>query len=252
MVLELVTSYKYPVKPVLILQHQLPENAAYLTTWLERNKVLYQVINAGAGEEFPTSIEPYSALAVMGGGMSSNDPLLSNRQAEILILQAIHRDRPVIGHCLGGQLMSRALGATVQASPEPEIGWQPINYEDTPLVREWFGDNPTPTVIQWHYESFSIPEGATRVATSPACPNQAWAYGPHLAMQFHIEINEAKIDSWVYEDDDKWALARQRYDSVQDKISILSGIPFHLAQHQTTADHIYQKWLESTEWNSVA
>lgn len=239
------------MKPVLILQHQLPENAAYLTTWLQRQGVLHQVINAGAGEEFPATIEPYSALAVMGGGMSANDPLLSNRQAEILILQAIHRDRPVIGHCLGGQLMARALGATVQASPKPEIGWQPIEYEDHPLVAEWFGEAPTDTVIQWHYESFGIPDGAVRLAGSPACPNQAWAYGPHLAMQFHIEINEAKIDSWVHEDDPKWADARQQYDSVQDKINILNGIPFHLPQHQATADRIYTNWLKTTEWHSV-
>jgi len=239
------------VKPVLILQHQLPENAAYLTTWLERHKVLYQIVNAGAGEEFPATIEPYAALAVMGGGMSANDPLLSNRQAEILILQAIHKDRPVIGHCLGGQLMTRALGGTVQASPQPEIGWQPINYEDTPLVQEWFGEMPTPTVIQWHYESFTIPAGAVRLATSSACPNQAWAYGPHLAMQFHIEINEAKIDSWVHDDDLKWAEARQQYDSVQDKISILGSIPYYLARHQATADRIYTNWLRPTEWNSV-
>jgi GMP synthase-like glutamine amidotransferase len=239
------------VKPVLILQHQLPENAAYLTTWLERHKVQYQVVNAGAGEEFPTTIEPYSALAVMGGGMSANDPLLSNRQAEILILQAMHRDRPVIGHCLGGQLMTRALGGTISVSPQPEIGWQAISYEDTLLVTEWFGDNPTPTVIHWHYESFSIPEGAIRVATSLACPNQAWAYGPHLAMQFHIEINEAKIDSWVHEDDPKWALARQQYDSVQDKITMLSGIPYHLAQHQATANNIYTRWLKTTEWTDL-
>ena len=239
------------MKPVLILQHQVPENAAYLTTWLERNHVLYQICNAGAGDEFPTTIEPYSALAVMGGAMSANDPLLSNRQAEILILQAMHRDRPVIGHCLGGQLMSRALGGTVTASPRPEIGWQDIRYEDTPLVTEWFGNNPTPTVIQWHYESFSIPEGATKVATSSACPNQAWVYGPHLAMQFHIEINEAKINSWVHEDDDKWADARIKYNSVQNKIDILSGIPFHLAQHQVTADKIYTNWLRTTEWSVV-
>lgn len=233
------------MKPVLILQHQVPENAAYLITWLERNHVQYQVVNAGAGEQFPTTIEPYSALAVMGGGMSSNDPLLSNRQAEILILQAMHRDRPVIGHCLGGQLMSRALGATVQASPQPEIGWQPIEYEDHPLVTEWFGNSPTGTVIQWHYESFSIPTGAVRLAGSPACPNQAWAYGPHLAMQFHIEINEDKIASWVHEDDELWAAARSQYDSVQDRISMLSGIPFYLAQHQATADCIYTRWLKN-------
>ena len=239
------------MKPVLILQHQMPENAAYLITWLKQYIIPYQIVNAGAGELFPTTIEPYSALAVMGGGMSANDPLPSNRAAEILILQAMYRDCPVIGHCLGAQLMARALGGTISASPQPEIGWQAISYEDTPLVQEWFGDAPTDTAIQWHYESFSIPTGATRVATSPACPNQAWAIGPHLAMQFHIEINENKIDSWVYEDDDKWAAARILYDSVQDKITILGGIPYHLAQHQATADRIYTNWLKTTEWNSV-
>jgi GMP synthase-like glutamine amidotransferase len=149
--------------------------------------------------------------------------------------------------------MSRALGATVQASPRPEIGWQPIEYADHPLVTEWFGAAPTATVIQWHYESFGIPDGAVKLAGSPACPNQAWAYGPHLAMQFHIEINEAKIDSWVSEDDAKWAAARQQYDSVQDKIAMLSGIPFYLSRHQATADCIYRNWLRTTEWaDSVA
>lgn len=236
------------MKPVLILQHQVPENAAYLITWLDNHSVAYQIVNAGAGEQFPSSIEPYSALAVMGGGMSVNDPLLSNRQAEILILQAILKDRPVIGHCLGGQLMARALGGTIQASPQPEIGWQPIQYESKALVDEWFGMDPTDTVIHWHYESFSIPQGAVRLASSEACPNQAFAYGKHLAMQFHIEINEAKIDSWVNDDDDKWLDARQRYNSVQDRDAILAGIEPYLKKHQSTADSIYTNWLKTTEW----
>ena len=236
------------MRPVAILQHQLPENAAYLTTWLERHRVDYVIFNAGADEEFPASIEPYSALAVMGGGMSANDALLSNRQAEILILQAMRLDRPVIGHCLGGQLMSRALGAAVTASPRPEIGWQPIQSENLDVAREWFGDAPTNTVAHWHYESFGIPAGAVRVATSPACPNQAWAMGPHLAMQFHIEITETKMQSWVAEDDAKWAESRSLYETVQDKISMLAGLPYHLAQHQTTADSIYKKWLSTTPW----
>ena len=241
------------MNPVLILQHQLPENAAYLTTWLERHRIDYQIFNAGADEEFPASIEPYAALAVMGGGMSANDPLLSNRQAEILILQAMRLDRPVIGHCLGGQLMSRALGATITASPAPEIGWQPIDYENLTVAREWFGDMPTNTVAQWHYESFEIPEGATRVATSAACPNQAWAMGPHLAMQFHIEIDEDKMTRWVSEEDAKWTTSQQLYKTVQDKIEMLAGLPYYLGQHQATADRIYRKWLSTTDWaRSVA
>jgi GMP synthase-like glutamine amidotransferase len=236
------------MRPVAILQHQLPENAAYLTTWLERHRVDYVIFNAGADEEFPASIEPYSALAVMGGGMSANDALLSNRQAEILILQAMRLDRPVIGHCLGGQLMSRALGGIISASPQPEIGWQPIQYENLNIAREWFGDAPTDTVAHWHYESFSIPAGAVRVATSPACPNQAWALGPHLAMQFHIEINETKMVNWVAEDDAKWTHAQQQYATVQDKVAMLNGIVYHLEKHQATADSIYKKWLSTTPW----
>ena len=236
------------MKPVLILQHQTPERAAYLKTWLEQHNIPYETRNANAGEEFPPSIEPYAALAVMGGGMSANDPLLSNRQAEILILQAVRLNRPVIGHCLGGQLMTRALGGTIGTSPQPEIGWQPIEYDDTPLVKHWFGPNPTPTVIQWHYEAFTVPEGAVRLATSGACPNQAWAMGNNLAMQFHIEMDEAKAREWANDEDPKWATARAQYDTVQDSTAIVEGIESNLTEHQATASHIYSTWLSSTVW----
>jgi len=234
--------------PVLILQHQIPERAAYLTTWLDQHGILYETRNAGAGEEFPSSIEPYAAMAVMGGGMSANDPLLSNRQAEILILQAVLRHRPVIGHCLGGQLMSRALGATIGTSPQPEIGWHAIQYQDNDTVTHWFGADPTPTVIQWHYDAFDVPPGAVRLAGSQACPNQTWAMGPHLAMQFHIEMDETKAREWAADEDPLWAEARAKYDTVQDSDAIVAGIGPHLAQHQRTADHIYRTWLSTTPW----
>ena len=235
------------MRPILILQHQTPERPAYLTTWLDRYSIVHETRNAGRGEAFPSSIEPYAALAVMGGGMSANDPLLSNRQAEILILQAVIKNRPVIGHCLGGQLMTRALGGVISTSPKPEIGWQPIEYKNNPLVEHWFGPTPTPTVIQWHYESFDIPEGAHLLASSTACPHQAWAMGPHLAMQFHIEMDDAKAREWAADQDPKWAQA-QMYDTVQDSTGIIAGIEPYLERHQATADHIYRQWLSPTEW----
>ena len=185
----------------------------------------------------------------MGGGMSANDHLYTSRQAEILILQAIHRDIPVIGHCLGGQLMSKALGGVITKSYKPEIGWQPIKYIDNELTKEWFGIEPTDTVIQWHYDTFSIPEGATLLASSDSCPNQAFSIGKHLAMQFHIEIDENKIEKWVSEDDDLWKNARETYDSVQDKFQILNGISSKLAKHKQTANIIYNNWLKTTEWS---
>lgn len=232
------------MKPVLILEHYISERAAYLKTWLEQHNIDYKIVNIDIDKEYPTSIEPYSALAVMGGAMSANDPLLSNKQAEILILQSMYRDIPVIGHCLGGQLMSKALGGTISKSPKPEIGWQPITFNDP----NWFGNDPVEKVIHWHYETFSIPTGATVVASSDTCPNQAFSIGKHLAMQFHIEIDEPKIDLWVNEEDDNWATVYKQYDTVQNKSEILADIPKLIDKHKLTANSVYSKWLETTGW----
>ena len=239
------------MNPVLILEHQLPENAAYLATWLEQQGIEHCVVNAGRGEQFPDSVRPYSALAVMGGGMSANDDLSSNHQAIRLIVEAMMLDIPVVGHCLGGQLMSRALGARVKVADTPEIGWQPINYADHPLAQQWFGTDPTDTVIQWHYDTFTIPLGTTLLASSPNCANQAWGFGKHLAMQFHIEIDQRKIDNWVAEDDDKWAQARGLFESAQSRQTILDSTANYIVKHQRTADHIYSHWLSTTEWRFV-
>lgn len=239
------------MKPVLVLENHVPEHLAYLGTWLKDNNIQHKIFNADIDKEFPTSIEPYSALAVMGGAMSANDPLLSNRQAEILILQAMLKDIPVIGHCLGGQLMSKALGGTISKSYKPEIGWQPISYTDNNLVKEWFGEDPTSTVIQWHYDTFSIPTGATLLASSDSCTNQAFCFGKHLAMQFHIEIDENKVNTWVKDDDESWKVSRQQYDSVQNKDEILNDIPLYIEKHKQTANNIYTKWLETTEWYQI-
>ena len=232
------------MKPVLLLENQLPEKIGYLGTWLEENKIPCVVYNAEIHKEFPSSINDYSALAIMGGAMSANDPLYTSRQAEILILQAMYKDIPVIGHCLGGQLIAKALGARVTESPEPEIGWQEITYLEKPETKQWFGENPTSKVIHWHYETFSIPKGATLLASNDSCPNQAFSIGKALAMQFHIEIDEDKIFYWVSEDDEKWAQSRANYKSVQEKFEILSGVGLHLLQHQKTADNIYSNWLK--------
>ncbi|WP_240920848.1 glutamine amidotransferase-related protein [Rubrivivax sp. JA1026] len=118
------------MKPVLVLQHQSSDGPAFLATWLRARGVAFEVRNAEAGEAFPESTEAYAALALLGGEMSANDPLSALRAGERLILDAMQRSRPVIGHCLGGQLMARALGARVVESPAPEIGWLPIDVAD--------------------------------------------------------------------------------------------------------------------------
>jgi len=107
------------------------------------------------------------------------------------------RNIPVLGHCLGGQLMARTLGARVGASPAPEIGWQRIECADAEKRRQWFGPAPVQHVFHWHYEAFDLPAGAISLASSPTCPHQAFAIGLHLALQFHVEVDERKVRLWL-------------------------------------------------------
>jgi len=184
------------MKRVLILQHVNGDGPAFLATWLQREGIVFDVRNTEAGDTYPSEMREYSALAVLGGYMSANDCLPSLRRAEVLIRDAMQRDRPVIGHCLGGQLMARALGARVGASAQPEIGWHPIRIERGPAARQWFGDAEQRTVFQWHREAFEVPAHALSLGNSASCRSQAFAIGPHLAMQFHIEVDLDKLDHW--------------------------------------------------------
>jgi len=107
------------MKPVLVLQHLNSDGPAYLATWMQRHEAPCDVRNTDAGEAYPEHMDAHCALAILGGEMSANDPLPSLRRAELLILDAMARGRPVIGHCLGARLMARALGARVSPSLAP-------------------------------------------------------------------------------------------------------------------------------------
>lgn len=234
------------MKPVLILQHLDGDGPAHFATWLQRQGVPSERRCTEAGDGFPVDLAAYSALAILGGEMSANDELPSLRRAEALTLEAMAVGKPVLGHCLGGQLMARALGQRVHASPLPEVGWQPIDIEPTPLARDWFGDVERTVVFQWHYEAFDLPPQATRLAGSAACPQQAFVIGPHLAMQFHIEVDRDKVERWSREEGPRWRQAL--HDSpatVQDGEAMRVGLEQRLAAHQALADRLYARWFDA-------
>ncbi|HOM13274.1 MAG TPA: type 1 glutamine amidotransferase [Rubrivivax sp.] len=231
------------MEPVLILQHLTGDGPAYLGTWLRREGVPFQVRNSEAGEVFPEHMGGHSALAILGGEMSANDPLPALRRAELLILDAMARDRPVIGHCLGGQLMARALGARVGPSPAPEIGWHDIGLEPVEAAHAWFGDRAVTRVFQWHEEAFELPIGATRLAGSAACLHQAFAIGPHLAMQFHVELDEEKLRRWAALDSPQFRALQRSHASVQGGAAMLAAAPRWLPRQQALAERIYARWL---------
>lgn len=231
-------------EPVLILQNLTPDGPGYLGTWLAAQGIAFDVFNNEAGDAYPWSIGGYRALALMGGEMSANDDLPSLRQAEQLILQAIDADIPVIGHCLGGQLMARALGAKVVASPKPEIGWQALQVADAPAARAWFGEPGERSVYHWHGESFDLPDGAELLASNAACPHQAFAIGRHLAMQFHVELDATKLAAWSASIDPTFLRLQDEHPaSVQTGTAMRSQASIALPAQQRLADRLYRRWL---------
>ena len=232
---------------VLVLQHLEADGPAFLGTWLREQGVPYEVLSSEAGHAFPTRIDGYRALAVLGGEMSANDPLPSLRRAEALILDAMEKGRPVLGLCLGGQLMARALGASIVASPAPEVGWHEITLADDAIAKAWLGDDLEPTVFQWHYEAFDLPAGAQRLAASAACPNQAFAIGPHLGLQFHVEVDWPKLQQWASAHDPRFAQAHSAHPSVQEAPRMLAEAPRRLQRQQQMARRVYARWLSHQE-----
>lgn len=243
------------MKPVLILQNHHADGPAYLGEWMSARDIVFEARNTEAGEEFPLDLAGYAALALLGGEMSVNDPLPSLRRAEGLILQALERDVPMLGHCLGGQLMAKAMGARVGPSPAPEIGWQPMQLLPGEAARQWFGaaGSAAATVFQWHYEAFELPAGATLLARSESCPHQAFAVGPHLAMQFHIEQSGGKLERWSREQSARYQQAQARYpSSVQSGDAMRRDAARYLPAHQAIADSIYSRWMQSAGWSRTA
>lgn len=144
----------------------------------------------------------YDALIFMGGPMSVNDDLPYIRQELEIIRQAAARNQPVLGICLGAQLIAKSMGARVYRNPVKEIGWYSIGFTSEAATDPVLRDLETPTeVFQWHGETFELPSGAVLLATSAVCRSQAFRIGNLLyGLQFHPEVTPEMISSWCMED----------------------------------------------------
>ncbi len=189
------------MKPVLALRHVPHEGLGLLDESLRQAGLTYSVIDLPRGA--PRSFQPgqLSGLIVLGGPMNVDDVDLYPYLADEVhwVRQAVEIGLPVLGICLGSQMLAKALGARVYPNDHKEIGWYPVDLAATAEADPLFGEcSPRETVFQWHGDTFDLPEHATLLASSPLCRHQAFSYGPAAyGIQFHLEVTAAMIEDWL-------------------------------------------------------
>jgi len=184
---------------VLAFRHTPLEGTGSIAAALARHNVACRIVDLPTE---PPGLTDVSGLIVMGGPMSVNDDL-PWIPYEIAAIQAAHeRGIPVLGICLGAQLVARALGALVYPNGEKEIGWFRLRWTDAARADTLFRGLPDPQVVfQWHGETFDLPPGAQHLAYSEVCRNQAFRAGGNIyGIQFHLEVTPGMIAEWLRQD----------------------------------------------------
>lgn len=228
--------------PVLIFRHQEYEGPGYLQHVLHQNRIPYRILFIDQGEAVPESIDQCSALVFMGGPMSVNDDLPWIEAELNLIRQARDARLPVLGHCLGGQLISKAFGGQITANKVKEIGWLAVDKVDNAASNDWLvGLHDRFDVFHWHGETFSLPSDATLILKSDHCEHQAFVLDNILALQCHIEMQAPMVQQWAQCYADELQSEQQTVQSEQQMLADLEG---KVEKLQTVADCLYQRWLQ--------
>lgn len=184
---------------VLVIMHAESEGPGTLGGFLAAAGATVRTVRLHAGDMLPRDPAGIDAIVSMGGPMNVYEearyPFL--RDETEFLREAIRQDVPTLGICLGAQMIAKACGARVVRSPQKEVGWSEVTLTDTGVRDPLFQGQPrVMPVFQWHEDMFELPEGSQLLATSPACPNQAFRCGRAWGLQFHIEVTREMLGEW--------------------------------------------------------
>jgi GMP synthase-like glutamine amidotransferase len=231
------------MKPIVICRYAPHEGPGYFATYLTRRRIPWQLVKLDRGEALPQATQ-IAGLAMMGGPMSVNDELQWISPMLELVRASVAENVPVIGHCLGGQLLAKALGAAVAKNPVKEIGWGRVSVLSASAASDWSGEEAFLS-YHWHGETFAIPKCATRIWSSEHCENQAFVTGGiHIGMQCHIEITADLIASWCDTGDDEIRSNLSRSPAVQTPAQMREKLDQRLEALHAVADRVYERWIK--------
>jgi GMP synthase (glutamine-hydrolysing) len=201
-------------RTVLVLRHMPQETAGTLETALTRAGLEFRYIDLFQEVPARLPLDQASGLVVLGGPMNVDEvdryPFL--KLDVQWIQQALTARLPLLGICLGSQLLAKALGAKVYPNTVKEIGWYPIEWLPVAVDDRLFAQSGTTTVFQWHGDTFDLPQDAVLLARGSTCQNQAFRWGSTAyGLQFHIEMTATMIEEWLGKGDESGELAALDY-----------------------------------------
>lgn len=233
----------FSMKPVAIFRHVRIEGPGHLANFLDRHDIPLRLIRIDIGDPLPQDISAYSGMVLMGGPMSVNDELPWIPPLLKLICDAKQYDIPLLGHCLGGQMISKALGAKVSRNPVKEIGWFDVDVFQGDVATDWLGAETTFEVFHWHGETFTLPHGATHLLSSRHCEHQTYVLGKHLVLQCHVEMTMDMVKDWCVAGASEIA-SEIGNEAVQSQDEILENLSERVARLHIIADRLYQRWIQ--------
>jgi GMP synthase (glutamine-hydrolysing) len=233
------------MKKLLVLQHVAHELLGTLNPLLKKSGFRIRYVNFARHPDAQPSLDGYDGMVLLGGPMSVNDAgRLPHLITEMkLIEEALRRELPVLGICLGAQLIAKTLGAAVYRNKMKEIGWydvSPTDHAQSDPLLSAFAE--TEKIFQWHGETFDIPCSSHHLAFSSFCANQAFRYNDNVyGFQFHLEVDEPMIHRWLRVPENRKEIAALGATNTPERIH--NETPVHMARLNHLSERIFGDFI---------